>query len=149
MKFYIMHRGFFQEISAKDRKHYATFFVANDRRNLRRVKFFCGKYAGDTKLNRLEKLLTNFSGKLRIKVGGPAVFIGRPIGVEKIGEDNWSSKGDYYLKTEITIDRLYCYSWIANSSDKNPICMSFEIMKETLRLIRQAHNRQAQGKKKK
>jgi hypothetical protein len=125
-----MERGIWEEISASERRNHATFFAARDRRNLRGVEFFSGKYARDTGFSRIKKLLDDSAGKLRIKVCGPAVFHGRLIGVEKIGGNNWGQRGDPYLKTEITADRFYCYSWVANYRDKDAKCISFEILKE-------------------
>jgi len=131
MKFYIMHRGLFEEIPASERRNHATFFAASNKRTLKsRVKFFFGQYAADTRLSRIGKQLDSFAGKLRIKVCGPAVFLGRPIEVEKIGGSAWSQGGDWYLKTEIVPGRLDCYSWIADISEKDPLCVSFEILEE-------------------
>ncbi|MFA5129259.1 MAG: hypothetical protein WC445_04900 [Patescibacteria group bacterium] len=131
MKFYIMERGIWEKISASERRDHATFFAAGNKRSLNsRVKVFSGKYANDTKIRRLEKILAASEKKLRIKVCGPVIFFGRPVGIEQIGGNNWDRKGDSYLKTEIVPGKLYCYSWVANSSDKNPICVSFEILKE-------------------
>ena len=132
MKFHIMHRGFFQEIPASERKDHATFFAASHRGTLKsRVKFFFGKYASGIRFSEIEKLLAISAGSLRIKVCGPAVFVGRPIGVEKIGGNTWGQGGDYYLKTEIVPGKLYCHSWVANYLDKDATCVSFEILKET------------------
>jgi hypothetical protein len=130
MRFYIMHRGLFEEISASERNNHATFFAAMDRRNLRRVKFFSGKYAADTRPGRIEKALNSCAGKLRIKVCGPAVFWGRPVEMEKIRSNTWGRGGDWYLKTEISPDKLYCYSWVANYPGRDAVCVSFEILKE-------------------
>ena len=130
MKFYIMHRGLFEETPASERNNHATFFAAMDRRNLRRVKFFSGDYANDTELSKLEKLLAVFPGKLRIKVCGPAVFTGRPMDIVKIGGNTWGQGGDFYLKTEIRPGKAYCLSWIANYPDRDALCISFEIIGE-------------------
>lgn len=58
MKFYIMRNGVWEEIPASERRSHATFFAAGSRRILNsRVKFFSGKYADDTRIKRIEKLL--------------------------------------------------------------------------------------------
>lgn len=131
MKFYIMDNGFFREISASERRSHATFFASEDKEILESmVKFFSGKYARDTKVWRIKKKLSESSGRLRIKVCGPAEFLGRPVGVEEVGGNNWGRKGDPYFKTEIATNKLYCYSWVANYRDKDAKCISFEILKE-------------------
>lgn len=125
MEFYIMNQlGFWEKISASERKFHATFFEAWDKKILEaRVEFSPGEYAKDTRLSRIGERVDSFTGKLRIKVCGPAVFFGRPIEVEKIGSD-------WYLRIEIAAGKLCCYSWIANSSDEDPLCVSFEIIEE-------------------
>ena len=130
MRFYIMHRGLFEEIPASEIRNHATVFKARDRRNLRMVKFFSGQYADDTKFRKVKKWLRISAGKLRIKVCGPYVFWGRLLGVEEIGNNAWGRRGDWYLKTEIVAGKLYCLSWIANYPGKDSLCVSFEILEE-------------------
>ncbi|MFA4833675.1 MAG: hypothetical protein WC619_02385 [Patescibacteria group bacterium] len=132
MRFYIMTQlGFWEEIPVSEIKFHATVFMVEDRRILEAiVEFSPGKYAKDTKLSRIGERLDSFAGKLSIKVCGPAVFLGRPVEVKRIGGNAWSQKGDWYLETEIVAGKLYCYSWIANSSDEDPLCVSFEFPEE-------------------
>ncbi|MDD5031664.1 MAG: hypothetical protein PHR36_01310 [Patescibacteria group bacterium] len=130
MRFYIMHRGVWEEIPVSGIRDHATVFMAKDRRSLKRVKFFSGKCAGDTEFWKVKKLLETFTGKLRIKVCGPATFWGSLVGVEKNG-------GDYYLVTEVIAGKkswgrsaaakAYCLSWVANYPSKDALCVSFKI----------------------
>lgn len=122
---YIMHRSLWEKIPFSEIGYHATVFMAEDKRNLRRVKFVLGECAGDTKFSRVKKLLGDSAGELRIKVCGPAVFSGQPIGVRKV-----EGSSGYYLETEITSRKLYCLSWIANYPDKDALCVSFEILEE-------------------
>ncbi|MDD5291099.1 MAG: hypothetical protein PHZ04_03210 [Patescibacteria group bacterium] len=130
MRFYIMHRGLFEEIPFSEIRNHATVFAARDKRSLRKVKFCQGDCAVDTELSEVKKRCSEFSGELRIKVCGPAVFPGLPVGEEEIGGNNWGKKGDYYFKTEIIPGKSYCLSWIANYPGEDALCISFEILEQ-------------------
>lgn len=127
MEFYIMQRGVFEKIPPSERKQQATFFEAygEDGLNVLRsqVEFANGEPAGDTRFKKIKP-----GQEQRIKVCGPCIFRGKPIGVEEIGNNNWGHSGDYYLKTEIVPGKLYCYSWIAGDSEEEAVCVSFEIL---------------------
>lgn len=128
MKFYIMHCGFFQEIPASERKHQATFFEvkSEDGFNIlkNKVRIADDEPADDTLLSKIEP-----DKEQLIKVCGPCVFKGIPIGTVNLS-NGWNESQNWYLRTGIVQNKLYCYSWISGDSDKDAICISFQILKK-------------------
>ena|SRR5680860_536236 len=131
MKFYVMCHGLFREIPASERREHATFYEFASEDDIaiimNNVEFISGPSANDTKF-----VDVKFDEMQSIKVCGSVVFSGRPVGAEKIIGNNWGQRGDYYLRTEIITteiasNKLYCYSWIANYSEEDAVCISFEI----------------------
>ncbi len=127
MKFYIMHCGFFQEIPASEIRHNATFFEVKSENGLNILKnevtIVDDKPADNTLLSKIEP-----DKEQLIKVCGPSIFKGIPIGTVNLN-NSWNESQNWYLRTEIVLNELYCYSWISKDSDEDAICISFEILK--------------------